>query len=193
VDLFVPDPEPALFFDDGPGPAAMLQISSRARADLERLAHAPEFSSLLAEEPARAAPEAELSFGLFEVLPTPVGGQERAAPRTAPMSFVVRYYGPMADEAAFTRFYVQNHPQVLARFPEIRNVFCYLPVPWDNPGLPASRVRLGNEVVFDDVAALNAAMSSPVMELARADSAQFPPFGHSTHHPMRRRSLTAPR
>jgi hypothetical protein len=53
---------------------------------------------------------------------------------------------------------------------------------------------LGNEVVFDDIAAFNAAMASPVRHELRAHFRQFPPFsGRNTHFAMdRRRAPVAP-
>ena len=191
ADLFVPDPEKALFFDDGPPPAAMLQIEASELTPLQRLIDSGSFKEIFLDEPLRLIPDARAGFGIFETIAVPVFGEAIAVPRTAPMSFVVRYYGPMDDCQAFHDFYVANHLPLLAKFPGIRNAFAYLPVQWRNPGLPESGVLLGNEVVFDSVLALNEAMQSDIITELRDDSRQFPPFGHSTHHAMRRRSLLA--
>ncbi|MBZ0217121.1 MAG: EthD family reductase [Fimbriimonadaceae bacterium] len=190
VDIFVPEAEEALFFDDGPAPAAMLQIEAANAATLQELLDAEIFKELFLEEPGRRVPGLKAGFGLFETVSVPVFGQSEPAPRSAPMSFVVRYYGPMADQTAFHAFYVANHLPLLAKFPGIRNAFAYLPIAWRNPGLPESQVLLGNEVVFDSVRALNDALKSDVIVELRNDSRQFPPFGHSTHHAMRRRALS---
>jgi hypothetical protein len=49
---------------------------------------------------------------------------------------------------------------------------------------------IGNEVVFDDIGAFNAAMASPVREELRAHYRAFPRFtGANTHYPMTRRRL----
>ena len=49
---------------------------------------------------------------------------------------------------------------------------------------------IGNEVVFDDVAAFNAAMQSPVRQELRRHFHEFPPFsGRNTHFPMNRTRL----
>ena len=46
---------------------------------------------------------------------------------------------------------------------------------------------IGNEVVFDDVAAFNAAMQSEVRQELRQHFREFPPFtGRNTHFPMNR-------
>ena len=49
---------------------------------------------------------------------------------------------------------------------------------------------LGNEVMFDDGAAFNRAMASPVRHELRAHYRAFPPFsGANTHYPMLRRRI----
>lgn len=189
VDIFVPDPEKTLFFDEGPPPAAMLQIEAVDLMPLQILIDSVTFKEMFLDEPVRLVPDVRPGFGVFESISVPIFGETVAGPRTAPLSFVVRYYGPMDDQQAFREFYVANHLPLLAKFPGIRNAFAYLPVNWRNPGLPESSVLLGNEVVFDSVGALNAAMQSDIMVELRDDSRQFPPFGHSTHHAMQRQPL----
>jgi hypothetical protein len=104
----------------------------------------------------------------------------------APFSYVVRYHRPADDEAAFIANYVATHPPTLARLPGIRNILCYFPLDRPNPaGLAKAGYMLGNEVVFDDVAAFNRAMASPVRQELRAHFRAFPPFsGANTHWPM---------
>jgi len=189
ADLFAPDPDKALFFDDGAAPAAMVQIDTERLETLEALIWESDFKRLFLDEPLARVSDIWPSFGIFRAIETPVAGQALPQPRTAPMSFVVRYYGPMPDMTAFHDFYVANHMPLLATFPDIRNVYAYLPVAWRNPGLPPSKVLLGNEVVFDSVASLNDALHSDVITALQQDSSQFPPFGHSTHHAMRRRDF----
>src|SRR4029079_12134000 len=88
---------------------------------------------------------------------------EAAAALRAPFSYVVRYHLPAEDEAAFVANYVASHPPTLARLPAIRNIMCYFPLRMPSPaGLPDPDYLIGNEVVFDDVAAFNRAMASPV-------------------------------
>ncbi len=186
LDLFLPEPEPVVLFDDGPAPAAILQFALEAPDSLDALTGDPWFrASFLTAPEGFAAP----SFRAFRMQPGPVASDDRVRPRTAGLSFVVRYYGPMPDEAAFVDFYTAHHPPILGRLPKIRNVRCYLPEPLPGTGLPPAEVRFINEVVFDDVGDLNAALQSDVIADLRADSARFPPYGHSTHHAMRRERL----
>lgn len=186
ADLFLPEPEPVVLFDDGPAPAAILQVSVSTRASLEEVADNAWFRNSFLNVPAAFD---SVSFGAFLVRPSPVAGGDAALSRSAGLSFVVRYYGPMLDEDAFVDFYTANHPPILARLPKIRNVFCYLPQPLPKRDLPPAEVRFINEVVFDDVRNLNAALQSEVIADLKADSARFPPYGHSTHHAMRRERL----
>lgn len=189
LDLFLPEPADILLFDDGPGPVAVLEFSSDESASLGALVREDAFQRVCVQEPQNVLPGVSVTFGLFRALPSPISGSDLIAPRTARLSFLVRYYGPMPDVRAFQDFYIAKHPPILGRLPAIRNVFCYLPQEFVDVELPLSEIMLINEVVFDDVGQLNAALRSDVVKALKADSAQFPPFGHSTHHAMRRDRL----
>jgi len=187
-DLYVgaPDAEDPLV-DDGPGP---LLIAMLAFADEQTLAPAiasAAFTAPLARLPhgVRAAGEA------MECRHYPVAGAATPAALRAPFSYLVRYHRPAEDEAAFIANYVATHPPTLARLPGIRNIMCYFPLDRENPaGLTQAGYMLGNEVVFDDVAAFNRAMASPVRQELRAHYRAFPRFsGANTHYPMLRRRV----
>jgi uncharacterized protein (TIGR02118 family) len=193
ADLFTPHPGETVLFDDGRSPAAMIQISGPQLAPLREFAADPAFRAAFHDAVTKVSGEIEQSFGLFEAFAWALPGASAPVARTAPFSFVVRYYGPMQDERAFQHAYTATHPPLLAQFPKIRNVLCTLPVDGPLDGLPPTAIKLGNEVVFDNLADLNASMSSPVMTELRADSANFPPYGHSTHHPMDRQPLIGAR
>ena len=62
---------------------------------------------------------------------------------------------------------------------------CYFPLGLPHPaGLAKANYMLGNEVAFDDVAAFNRAMASPVRQELPAHFRAFPPFsGANTHWP----------
>lgn len=174
--------------DDGPGP---LLIAMLAFADADALGKAiasAKFEQSLARLPdvVRAAGEA------MECRHYPVAGAVASAQLRAPFSYVVRYHRPADDEAAFVANYVATHPPTLARLPGIRNIMCYFPLDMRNPpGLAKANYMLGNEVVFDDVAAFNRAMASPVRHELRAHYRAFPPFsGANTHYPMWRKRMT---
>jgi hypothetical protein len=173
--------------DDGPGPL-LIAVLAFAHADaLAQGMASAAFAAPLARLPAgvRAAGEA------MECRHYPVAGASEAAPLRAGFSYVVRYHRPAQDEAAFIANYVATHPPTLACLPGIRNIMCYFPLDLPNPaGLAQAGYMLGNEVVFDDVAAFNRAMASPVRQELRAHFRAFPPFsGANTHWPMLRRRI----
>jgi uncharacterized protein (TIGR02118 family) len=173
--------------DDGPGPLLIAMLA---------FAHADALHAAIASA-ALAAPLARLPAGVravgeaMECRHYPVGDATAPGSLRAPFSYVVRYHRPAEDEAAFIANYVATHPPTLARLPGIRNVMCYFPLDRSNPtGLAKARYMLGNEVAFDDVAAFNRAMASPVRQELRAHFRAFPPFaGANTHYPMLRRRV----
>lgn len=190
ADVFMPADGRVAAFDQSGTPALLLQLEVATAALANALAQAEWFRHRLLHPGAWGPPLDGLSLDLCETLHFPIPGHETPPPRTAPLSFVVRYYGPTADLAAFDRFYVDNHPPILARFPGIRNVLCYLPTGWQTQGpVRDSRLILGNEVVFDDLGALNRALESDVLALLIADGKRFPEFGSNSHHAMRRERI----
>jgi len=187
IDLFVPEAGNVALFDDGAAPALMIQIDMENASDAQALVQSDDFRDLILDESAYAAPIDKLTLDVFETVHYAIPGHQTPPPRTAPLSFVVRYYGPTDDGAAFVRFYTENHPSILATFPGIRNVLCYLPLDWrSTKDVPDSSLILGNEVVFDDLDALNRALESDVMPVLREDGRRFAAFGYNTHRAMRR-------
>jgi hypothetical protein len=170
--------------DDGPAPLLIAMLTFDDEHALDEVMAGSAFAAALSRLPAgvRAMGEA------MACRHYPVADAGAPAPLTAPFSYVVRYHRPAEDEAAFLANYVATHPPTLARLPAIRNVLCYFPLDRPNPaGLAKAGYMLGNEVVFDDVAAFNRAMASPVRQELRAHFRAFPPFsGANTHYPMLR-------
>jgi hypothetical protein len=170
--------------DDGPGPLLIAMLAFAHAGALDEAMASPAFAAPLSRLPAgvRAVGEA------MECRHYPLANAAAPAPLRAPFSYVVRYHRPAEDEAAFIANYVATHPPTLARLPAIRNVLCYFPLHRANTaGLAKSGYMLGNEVAFDDVAAFNRAMASPVRQELRAHFRAFPPFsGANTHYPMLR-------
>jgi hypothetical protein len=173
--------------DDGPGP---LLIAMLGFADAHALDAAIVGGALAA--PLSRLPDGVRAAGeAMECRHYPVAGAAAPAELRAPFSYVVRYHRPAENEAAFIANYVATHPPTLARLPGIRNILCYFPLDRPNPpALAKAYYMLGNEVVFDDVAAFNRAMASPVRQELRAHFRAFPPFfGANTHYPMLRRRV----
>lgn len=172
-------------FAEAAAPASLVELNLQTLDDARRLITSRRFLQIL--DIAGSGPAA---VDVFHAVHFPLPGHIEPPPRTAPLSFVVRYYRPVADEHAFAHFYTLHHPPLLARFPGIRNVLCYLPTGLDLPaGLPSSGAFFGNEVVFDDLDSLNRALASAVLPLLKADGERFASFGHSSHHAMLRQPV----
>jgi uncharacterized protein (TIGR02118 family) len=174
------------FNDDGPGPLFIAMLAFSARAALVGAIGDAEFARSLGGRPGDLA----WTGSSFERRFYSVAGEAVPGPLAAPFSYVVRYHKPAEDEAAFIRNYVDTHPPTLARLPGIRSVMCYFPQGIVAHGVAPADYMIGNEVAFDDVAAFNAAMQSPVRHELRRHFREFPPFsGRSTHFPMNRTRL----
>lgn len=190
IDLFAPEPGYVALVDESVAPVLMIQIDLSNASDAETLVQSDDFLQLILNKSAYAAQIDRLDVQVLETVHFSIPGQRKPPPRTAPLSFVVRYYGPTDDEATFARFYTENHPPILATFPGIRNVLCYLPLNWRSTGkVLDSSMILGNEVVFDDLESLNRALKSDVMLRLREDGKLFAAFGYNTHHVMRRERI----
>ena len=192
LDLYIPADGPAKdpYNHDGAGPLMVLMLDF---ATPDALAAAIASGPVAAAADA-LAPEIAATGAAFERRFYPAGEDVAPAPLLAPFSYVVRYHRPADDEAAFVNDYLATHPAIEARLPGIRSIMCYLPL--DNVGasgsgrLPSAGYMIGNEVVFDDIAAFSVAMASPVRQELRAHYHALPRFtGANTHYPMIRRRL----
>lgn len=185
ADLFLPAAWHSPVFNDGPAPGFVLQLCAR---DVEPLIH---LQSELGETvvPNVGSLSALAVSGVFVARSWPVAGQTAPAARTAPLSFLVRYFSAgVLDADAFRAAYQASHPAILGRFPAIRNVRCYVPHSHN-----ATCIELLNEVVFDDTSALAAALKSDVLQALRDDTATLPERGDNAHHALCRHSLIAGR
>ncbi len=188
LDLYTPDDGAAHdpYVQDGraSGPLAMLAFASLDA--LDDAVNAPGFAAMLA-----ASEPAILACTAMRRSNHAVAGEAAPAALAAKFSYVVRYHRPAADEGLFARHYVETHPPLLGRLPGIRNVMCYVPLPWRHAGgLPSIDYLVGNEVVFDHRDAFNHAMASPVRHALRAHAKEFPAYcGRNTHFAMHRARL----
>lgn len=170
-------------------PSIMIEIDTESIEEAKDLIYGDDFKKLFTNRKTYPFVADKINVEVLEVVNYDLPGHKQPPPRTAPMSFVVRYYGPVKDESKFVELYTKSHPSVLAEFPGIRNVLCYLPINWQSTKEVAdSRLIIGNEVVFDDLAALNHALQSPIMNAVREDGRQLAKIniGDGTHHAMAR-------
>ena len=113
------------------------------------------------------------------------------AVRETMCAYLVAYEGTAEDLPTWLSHYIAHHAAIMTRFPFIRAVEVYTRIDWCG-GLPWARAdhMQRNKVVFDDPAALTAALNSPVRHEMRADFAKFPAFaGPVTHFPMAARTI----
>ena len=84
-------------------------------------------------------------------------------------------------------------PAIMARFPGISAIMVASRIDWcSGVAWPRANALQRNRVVFDDPAALDAALASPVRHEMRADFRSLPPFhGRVTHYAMNTRTITA--
>jgi hypothetical protein len=179
---------------DGSGPLMLLMLDFTSREALAAAAGSGAITAPLRDP----TPGIAATGAAFERLFYPVGESTKPAGLQAPFSYVVRYHHPADDVAAFIDNYLATHPVTQARLPSIRSIMCYLPLDdiaasslsHSGSGLKSANYMIGNEVVFDDIEAFNAAMASPVRQELRAHYHEFPRFtGANTHYPMSRRRL----
>lgn len=170
------------YLHDGPPPPVALEL---------------DFASILALEAAVAA-TGKLQE-LARLLPAGTTQQAMLARRypvpdangPAACTYLVAYEGRAADEQAWLEYYLAHHPVIMANFPAIRTIEICTRIDWMG-GLDLARARAlqRNKVVFDDAAALTAALNSPVRHEMREDFARFPPYeGPVTHFPMATRRV----
>jgi uncharacterized protein (TIGR02118 family) len=187
VEFYVPETGDVPKMDDIPAPTIIVQIDMDSVDAAQSLVDSNEFEKLFIDKDGFSSPAEKINLELFEPVHYLLPGQDTPSARTAPLSFVVRYFGPVQDQFKFVDFYTKNHPALLAKFPNIRNVLCYLPLGWETQGeIRDDSIIIGNEVVFDDVESFNAALASDVMEEVMADAELFTSFGYSSHHAMLR-------
>lgn len=180
--------------DEVPAPALIIEIQLKSAEHATALAEADNFKKLFVTKTGKLEEAAKINLEILEVVHFGIPGHESPPPRTAPFSFVVRYYGPVENAADFTDYYVNTHPPLLAQFPKIRNVICHLPLGWRDRGeLTDGTLIHGNEAVFDNFEDFKASATSDAMQAVGANAAKFKSFGYTSHHPMQRKRVYARR
>jgi hypothetical protein len=186
--VFTPAGTSDPYLDDGPPPQLGLQLYFDDIAHLEAAAAAGGHLQGLAAQGAlpsldRATVTQQAMLVRRFAVPEPTF-QTPAGER--PCTYLVAYEGEAQDLAAWLAHYIADHPPIMARFPNIRQIEVYTCIDWCG-SLPWPRVRhmQRNKVVFDSAATLTAALNSSVRHEMRTAFAGFPPFtGPVTHFPM---------
>lgn len=172
------------YLDDGPGPILALQLEFPDLVSLERnvgpgghlqtLANPVVFPSL---KGASAVQQAMLTRRFPAARP---GAQVDGA---VFCTYLVEYPGQAENYNAWLTHYVTHHPQLMAKFPKIRQMEIYTPATFIS-ALPFAFIERmqRNKVVFDTQADLNASLVHDVRHEMRRDWDNFPAFtGRNLH------------
>lgn len=175
------------FADDGPPPRLALQVDFAELSSLEAaIASDGAFAPLAdsARWPGLADTTIRHQAMLARTFAVPEPRPAHDAVRTC--SYLVHYPGCADDLNAWLRYYLAHHPRLMAALPGVRAIEIFTRVDWCD-GLPWQRVDFfqRNKLVFDNAAALTAALESPALQAMRADFRRFPSFvGGNLHYPM---------
>ncbi len=180
--IFTPSSTSDPYLDDGPPPGLALQLYfddiAALETELTAGGHLQELATVASEGATQQAMLVRRHPVPDPVFRTPAG--------ELPCTYLVAYEGEAADLPVWLAHYIADHPPIMARFPGVRQIEIYSCIDWCG-GLPWPRVAhmQRNKVVFDNQAALTAALNSPVRHEMRASFHRFPPFtGPITHFPM---------
>lgn len=101
-------------------------------------------------------------------------------------TYLVGYEGEAHNFNAWLTHYLKHHPPLMAQLPGIRELEIYTRVDYRTGlNIPQATAMQRNKVVFDDPAALAAALASPVRAQMKQDFDAFPPYsGPASHFPM---------
>jgi hypothetical protein len=186
--VYTPETTRDPYLDDGPSPPLALQLYFDDIAHLEAaLARDGHLQALAAPGALPSLADATVTQQAMLTRPFPVpDARFRTQSGALPCTYLVHYPGVAEDFNEWLAHYVAHHPQIMAKFPDIREIEICTRIDWCG-FLPWQRVdhMQRNKVVFDSAAALTAALNSPVRHEMRADFNRFPPYvGSNIHYPM---------
>ena len=176
------------YLDDGPPPSLALQLYFQDIADLEAALAVNGHLQPIATLPGIVSATQQAMIARPFLVADP-----DFRPPGPPCTYLVAYDGPADDLNLWLDHYIRSHPPIMARFPGIRQIEICTAIDWIGfLALPRATHMQRNKVVFDNQAALTAALNSPVRHEMRADFKLFPPFrGGNTHYPMHTRAVRA--
>ncbi len=176
------------FPGDEPGPPLALQLyANRIEALEDALRPAGGLQALGSAGDIEALRSMRVQQQIMLVRALPIERPDSdLPPRETRCSYLVHYPGQAADLSAWHRHYIDHHPRIMRKFPNVREIEICTRVDWIG-GLPGMRVDFmqRNKLMFDSPDDLSAALASPVIREMRADFHQFPEFaGGNAHYPM---------
>ena len=148
---------------DGPPPQLALELYFDRIEQLEAaLARTGHLQSLALPNTLPSLREADVMQQAMVARPFPVPDPIfKTEAGQLPCTYLVHYVGQAEDLNVWNDYYLRHHPQVMARFPGIREIEVCTRIDWCG-FLPWQRVDYmqRNKVVFDSAAALTAALNS---------------------------------
>ena len=188
--VFTPTDTPTAhpFDADAPPPALALQLNFDEIGTLEAaLARDGHLQALADEDALASLAGARITHQAMLTRFFPVDDPAFATRDSElPCSYLVHYPGEADDFNTWLAHYVDHHPQIMRRFPGIRQIEIYSRLDW-TAFMPWHRTDYmqRNKLVWDSPAALSAALFSTTFKDMRADFGVFPAFtGGNVHYPM---------
>lgn len=178
--VLTPAPARDRYIDDGPAPMLTLQLYFERLEAFEREASArgalQAFANALPGELRSARVTQQVMWARQYPTPSIVASAR-------PCCFLVHYPGEAEDLNEWHNYYLDHHPQIMARFPGIGEIEIYTRVDWRD-SLPWPRVHhfQRNRIAFDSADALEGALHSPAREQLKRDREQFPRFSGGNRH-----------
>ncbi len=180
--VFTPERAPDPFVEYPPPPQLALQLYFSEIAPLEAAAGRGGSLQALAEFASVDMAGGAQQAMLVRAFPVPAPAL-RSKPGAVPCSDIIHYPGRAEDLNAWLAFYFQSHVPLMQKLPGLRELEIYTRIDWVS-ALPWKKVEYfqRNKVVFDDAAAVAAALQSPVRAAMRADFLSFPAFTEGNRH-----------
>lgn len=172
------------YTDDGHSPQLVIESYFNDLLVLERNLAGDGHLQVLAQTTwpslSSATIEHQVMFSRAYPVAKPSSIDASAAPRC---SYLVHYPGYADNFFEWLNYYLDHHPQIMARFPEIRAIEIYTRVDWlDSLGWTRANYMQRNKQVFDSPASLTAALNSDIRHDMRTDFEKFPTFHGSNRH-----------
>jgi hypothetical protein len=182
--IFTPSRTSDPYLDDGPPPRLAMQLYFDDIAALEAAA-CGHLCDLAAEHALRPLADAQVTQQAMAVRRYPVPDATFRTPAgERPCTYLVAYEGEAANLHAWLTHYIADHPPIMARFPDIRQIEIYTCIDWCS-ALPWPRVHAAQQGGVRQPGGAHRGAELPVRHEMRAAFARFPPFtGPITHFPM---------
>jgi|SRR5665213_876988 len=183
--IFTPDATDDPYLDREPPPALAIQLYFAEIAALEAALDRSSALHALADAarfPTLAGSPATQQAMLTRAFPVP-DARRRPPSGAAQCTYLVSYEGIAENANEWLAHYLAHHPALMVQLPGVREVEVYTRLDWCC-FLPWRRVEhtQRNKVVFDDGAALRAALASPIRNAMRADFHRLPPYRGPVRH-----------